>query len=388
LSFSIITSFLAAIVALIFGFLLVGTYARKETVPGFLMPDTGIARIHPPRTGTIGQVFVSEGQHVGKGAPLVTVVGVKVTGSGLAVDTEMLANLDRRIGELQSQLRREERRSTLEGDRLKTELANLADERAAIDEQRSIQTLLQEQLRLDLSRISKMADKGYVSQSDVDARRRALLDNDRALASLREKLATNATRVGQARAALARQPLDSEERLSTLGQELAELELRRIELSGEQSLTIVASIAGTVTGLRAAVGSNADPRLALLNILPQGGTLEAQLYVPTRAIGFLGPGLEVRLMYDAFDYRRFGVQTGTVTTVSSVVFATDEISPNVAVTEPSYRVTVRLTSQSILAYGQRIPLQPGMQLTADIVLEHRSLLRWLLDPLFSLRGRT
>ena len=75
-----------------------------------------------------------------------------------------------------------------------------------------------------------------------------------------------------------------------LGQELAELELRRIELSGEQSLTIVASIAGTVTGLRAAVGSNADPRLALLNILPQGGTLEAQLYVPTRAIGFLGPG--------------------------------------------------------------------------------------------------
>jgi membrane fusion protein len=53
-----------------------------------------------------------------------------------------------------------------------------------------------------------------------------------------------------------------------------------------------------------------------------------------------------------------------------------------------YRVTVRISKESVQAYGQQFPLQAGMLLTADIVLEKRSLVEWLLDPLTSLRGRT
>ncbi len=55
--------------------------------------------------------------------------------------------------------------------------------------------------------------------------------------------------------------------------------------------------------------------------------------------------------------------------------------------ERVYRVTVAIDHQTIEAYGKAVPLQAGMTLTADIILEKRSLIQWLLDPLLSLRGR-
>jgi membrane fusion protein len=51
-------------------------------------------------------------------------------------------------------------------------------------------------------------------------------------------------------------------------------------------------------------------------------------------------------------------------------------------------VTVQLQSQQFAAYGEHFPLQAGMTLRADIVLEERSLFEWLMDPLLALRGRT
>jgi len=49
--------------------------------------------------------------------------------------------------------------------------------------------------------------------------------------------------------------------------------------------------------------------------------------------------------------------------------------------EPYYRATAILDHQSVRAFGQDLALRPGMKLEADIVLEERSLLAWLLEPL-------
>jgi membrane fusion protein len=48
-------------------------------------------------------------------------------------------------------------------------------------------------------------------------------------------------------------------------------------------------------------------------------------------------------------------------------------------------VTAALDRPDIDAYGQKISLQPQMLLKADVILERRSLLSWLLDPLLSAR---
>ena len=51
-----------------------------------------------------------------------------------------------------------------------------------------------------------------------------------------------------------------------------------------------------------------------------------------------------------------------------------------------YRVTVRLESQTVRAYGKDEPLLPGMQVDADIMGERRRLYEWLLEPLQSVRS--
>jgi membrane fusion protein len=56
-------------------------------------------------------------------------------------------------------------------------------------------------------------------------------------------------------------------------------------------------------------------------------------------------------------------------------------------TEPLYRITVALERQTVTAYGNAVPLQPGMELEADVVIETRSLIEWVFDPLFTLTGK-
>ncbi|WP_243695511.1 hypothetical protein [Rheinheimera sp. D18] len=50
----------------------------------------------------------------------------------------------------------------------------------------------------------------------------------------------------------------------------------------------------------------------------------------------------------------------------------NEVDMPVAVQEPVYQVEVALAAQHIRAYGNRVPQQSGILLSADIVLEQRS----------------
>jgi membrane fusion protein len=57
------------------------------------------------------------------------------------------------------------------------------------------------------------------------------------------------------------------------------------------------------------------------------------------------------------------------------------------VKEAVYRVDVTLERQNVAALGQEVPLRPGMLVNADILLERRTLLEWLFEPVLQLKGR-
>jgi len=57
------------------------------------------------------------------------------------------------------------------------------------------------------------------------------------------------------------------------------------------------------------------------------------------------------------------------------------------VTEPVYRVVASLRESTMMAYGRSMPLQSGMAFQADILLEDRSFLDLLMDPLRAAKGR-
>ena len=63
----------------------------------------------------------------------------------------------------------------------------------------------------------------------------------------------------------------------------------------------------------------------------------------------------------------------------------DVSAPTSVCSSPPTRSPSALDRQDVTAYGERIPLQPDMLLKADILLDRRPLLAWLLDPLLSAR---
>ena len=85
-------------------FIATHNYARKEHAVGFLVATEGIARITPPRDGTITAVHVSEGQHVERGAQLLTVIGAETSNLGENIDDAKVSRLREQRDHLKDQV--------------------------------------------------------------------------------------------------------------------------------------------------------------------------------------------------------------------------------------------------------------------------------------------
>ncbi len=86
-----------------------------------------------------------------------------------------------------------------------------------------------------------------------------------------------------------------------------------------------------------------------------------------------------------FPYQRFGTYHGRITKVSQTVLLASDVEAPVTLKEPAYTATVALDQPDVVAHGKKIPLQPDMSLRADIILEKRTLVDWILGPLRHLR---
>ena len=175
--------------------------------------------------------------------------------------------------------------------------------------------------------------------------------------------------------------------LASMGQELVESEAKR-------RLIISAPEAGTATAVIAEVGQALDTSKPLVSIVPEGAKLQAHLYAPSKAVGFIKAGDTVRLRYQAYPYQKFGHHQSTVLYVSKTALPNNELptmmgslSGTGAGSEPLYLITVTPTQQSIKAYGKPQSLQAGMLLEADVLQESRRLYEWVLEPLYSLSGK-
>ena len=109
--------------------------------------------------------------------------------------------------------------------------------------------------------------------------------------------------------------------------------------------------------------------------------------IASHAIGFVRPGQPVNLLYDAFPHQQYGSYSGRVLDVSRhLLTARDRASLPVGA-PPVFLATISLAESQINAYGKVLLLREGMTLKADILLESRSLMDWLLEPLLVMRGR-
>ena len=385
ISSTILSWSLAGSVAFLLCFLTIAQYARKETVIGYLTPTFGTAKIFVPQQGFIKELHVKEGQEVAEGDPLLTVVTSQISANGDDVNATVLAVLAQQRDVVERQIAAEERRTASEHDRLASTIKGIEGETAQLEDQRNIQN---ERLMLSESFVStgaKLSASGALPPIELKRREQAALEQRQNLASLDQQVTARRTQLTDARHMLEQLPTVAAERVRVLRGDLSWIEQRVAEVDGRRAYVIKAPTSGRVSTLQATVGQIADPRHMQLEIIPLDATLQAELFFPTRAFGFVRPGQKVRMLYDAFPYQKFGTYRGSVRKVSHTILTSNDTTGPITLKEPAYRVTVALERPDIDAYGLKMPLQPDMLLKADVVLEQRSLMKWLLDPVFSAR---
>jgi len=355
-------------------------------VSGIIVPEAGLVKVFAPRVGVIESLVDEEGQDVQAGAALLVVHSEESSASGQAVDATLLAELARDRKRLESRIAQARRMGTMQVQQIARRVDGLAAEIDALRAQIAAHQRRLDDASIRLEKLRGLLSGGYVSEQEFSEQRSAYVAELEEHKALQRDLIRLGNERDQARATLQQQPLQSASDIAELLQQLSELTQREVQVSAKRSYRISAPVAGMVTAIQAASGGMADPRQPLLAIIPAHSELQAELFVPTRAAGFIAAGQRVWLRYSAFPYQQYGLYQGRVYSVARSILAPGELGSPVTLQEPVYRIRVRLEAQRIHAYGQNFPLQPGMLLDADIVLRDRSLIDWLLEPLYRMRG--
>jgi len=362
-------------------------YTRKEHVVGYLAPTRGLIKVFTPQAGTVLERRVAEGQSVRQGEVLLVVSSERSSASTRDAQAAVLGQL----AERRESLRREQdKQAEIDGlsaaaveQRIRSLNAEIEQGRTQIELQRARVASAE----LAVKRQEGLVAAHFVSEAALQQKNDELLDQRGQLANLNRTIAGLTRDIDAARTELATGRLKRANTAAQIDRQMSELTQQLTEADSRRAVVLTASADGTVTTILAEVGQTVSPAAPLMSILPQGAALEAELLVPTRAAGFIKPGQSVALRYQAFAYQRFGHHHGEVLRVGRSVIQPNETSVPLPVSEPVYRVTVRLPAQQVKAYGQAMNLQAGMAVDADIWLDRRRVIEWLFDPILSITGR-
>ena len=376
---------LTGVVIIAIVFLCFAQFSRKQTVPGFLVPAAGTLKIFPNREGVVTALYVKEGQQVKAGDPLFTVATPEIAADGEDVNAAKQTALKHQKEMLAHQITAEQKSAAAERDRL-TQLvastqAQIADLRSQID----IQT---QRVQLSESLVvaaKELLAKGYMSAVEGKRREDTVLEHKQSLAALRRQLADAQNKLVETQHALKELPTATARKIQPLRDQISEAEQRSAENKGRGSYVVRAPGAGRVSMLQLVKGQTVQPQRLQLEIVPDGSPLQAELLVPTRAAGFVRVGQEVRFLYDAFPYQNFGAYTGQITELSNTVLTKSDAAGPIQPEEPVYKAVAVLDRPDVDANGQKVTLQAGMLLKAEVILDRRSLASWILDPLLHKR---
>ena len=364
-----------------------GRYARTEPAKGILVTDAATAKIIALHPGVITRLAVADGQAVRAGQMLATVQVDQANAEGGRATQESLDAVEAQQRMTAQQITAARDRARGERAALVATITSSREQYTDVTNQIAIQKQVVATQQAAFDRFGPVAAKGFITQTDMDRRQQELLTARQELARLQQQL-TN-LRADQAKATAELSQTDAEEEAqATAARSSAEgFRAQQAQLRGQQAYQLTAPMSGVVTALQTGLGRTVDASVPLMTIVPPRAALHAELYAPSRAIGFVRPGEEVRLLYDAFPYQRFGSFKGRIQAVSRVALDPRQIDAPFKLDEPVYRVSVVPAEQAVNGYGERVRLQPGMTLEANIVLERRSFLQWLLEPLNAVMKR-
>ncbi len=225
-------------------------------------------------------------------------------------------------------------------------------------------------------------------QNERIVQQRKLVEIEAARQALEQQL-------GQTKSGFERQVLsdlsDAQKKVDEFSQDLVKAERK----SDEQILRSPTD--GTVQQLALhTVGGVVTPAQQLMMIVPTESQLEAEAMISNRDIGFVSAGQDAEIKIDTFNFTRYGLLHGKVTSVSQDAIVrdkpnakTDASKPEGALSDSSepegqellYSTKVSLDRTQMQVEDRIVNLAPGMAVTVEIKTGKRRLIEYLMSPL-------
>lgn len=156
---------------------------------------------------------------------------------------------------------------------------------------------------------------------------------------------------------------------------IKELQQNLMALQAQQSQTLSMPVDGRITALLVRPGAAVKQHQLLAAILPTEASLEAELFVPSRAMRSLHPGQQVVLRYASYPWQKYGVRKGRIRSVGNILLQPGAVAYSDHIGHSFY--LVKVTLDSVAGARRNLDLKPGMKLTASLMLPEMALWQWI-----------
>ncbi|HEX7642755.1 MAG TPA: HlyD family efflux transporter periplasmic adaptor subunit, partial [Noviherbaspirillum sp.] len=177
-------------------------------------------------------------------------------------------------------------------------------------------------------------------------------------------------------------PLIANSEINELSSRAAQLRMATAQNDSLNAGVVRAPRAGVISMMSAHAGQSVMPGDQLMTIWPSNTSLEARVVVGSDLIGVINVGQEIFIRHRSYPYQKYGMQRALVTQVSK--------SPIQIAGSPGqsgYVVYAKLGDVEGAEAHSTIRLVPGMEFDADVLLERRTLLDWVLQPFRGFQAR-
>ena len=242
-----------------------------------------------------------------------------------------------------------------------------------------------------------LSDQGFVSQHAGQDRTQARIEMERDLQTELARLAEARAAITSAEQALSAWRAQTLKTLSERHAK-ADLQARSLQAeslkAGQRArlTTLSAPVDGTVQQLAVHTsGGVVTPAQVLLVVVPDQAQVTAEVTLENKDVGFVNLGQNAQIKLETFPYTRYGTVPAQVTTITADAVMQQpqaQASPE-GKTAPHpaggavFPATLTLANATINVDGKAIRLSPGMNLTAEIKTGQRRVIEYLLSPVQS-----
>jgi len=164
--------------------------------------------------------------------------------------------------------------------------------------------------------------------------------------------------------------------LGELKQLEANLQTRHDQLKRTQLTAPVRSIVNKVH--ITTIGGVVAPGDPILELTPLDDELRIEARISPKDVAFISPGMSASVKLTAYDYTIYGAFPGTVIHISADTF--EDAAQRDAT--PYYKVLIAVAPEDLVRKGKRVEIRPGMLAEAELNVAEKSVLQYLLKPLF------